>query len=60
MSVRYRNTETGSVSTYTRPIPQLERSDRWEREDQHVCDVCGFEAANAAGLSNHRRTHDDE
>lgn len=28
--------------------------------DDHTCDECGFEAASAAGLANHQRTHADE
>lgn len=33
-TIRYRNVETGSVSTYGSTIPQLERSELWERVDE--------------------------
>lgn len=33
----------------------------WEAEaDGHVCDVCGYESASAAGLSAHKRSHDSD
>lgn len=38
----------------------LEQPDAWRPADDHVCEVCGFEASNARGLASHQRTHDEE
>lgn len=35
-------------------------SDEADEEAEHVCDECGFEAKNAAGLAAHKRSHDSE
>lgn len=32
--VRYKNTNTGRVATYARPMPRLERSQEWRRCDE--------------------------
>lgn len=38
MVVRYRNVKTESVATYSQPMPQLERSEDWERVEDKPAD----------------------
>ncbi len=62
--MRLRNSITGVVVNVRDDKPGM--GSVWEPVDagsqtseEHVCDVCGFEAKSAGGLGSHSRTHEE-